>query len=172
MMKMSRVFLAVCMMTAAMATAMAQEEILVPNRLADAKPGEWASYRLPNGYIQKLTVKKRVGSGPEALVTVKSENIYDGAVITAHEFTQEAGEPMSPPHIPETEGMTVSVRTESASAKGKSLAATVVEVNRYAGDEDDTKTEWWVAKEIPVFGLVKRVVDGEVNFEIEDWGEK
>lgn len=169
-MKKTRLFLAVCGVLGLTAAAMAQDGVLVPNRLAEAKVGEWASYRLPNDYTQKLTVTKRLGEGPDALVTVKIENIHGGEVVNAHEITQEAGEPMNPPRIPEQKGVTVSVRQDNAAVKGETIAATVVNVDRYLGDEDDTKVEWWVAKEIPVFGIVKRVVDGETIFEIADWG--
>lgn len=171
-MKKARFFLAVCVCLG-LAVAMAGEsEILVPNRLANAKVGEWASYRLPSGYIQKLTVAKRAGTGPEALVTVKIENIYDGEVVNVHEVTQEAGESPTPPRIPAEEGMTVSVRKDNANVKGKAYPVTIVQIDRFYGDDEDNRsTEWWTTPDIPVFGIIKRVEDGELQWEIEDWGE-
>lgn len=171
-MKKARFFLAVCVCLGLAAVMAEDNGILVPNRLANAKVGEWASYRLPDGYIQKLTVAKRLGSGPEALVTVKIENIYDGEVVTVHEITQEAGESPTAPRIPAEEGMTVSVRKDSATVKDKTYPVTIVQLDRYTGDEeDDRSTEWWSTPDIPVFGIIKRVEDGELQWEIEDWGE-
>ena len=169
-MKKATFFVAVCV-ALGMGAAMAQDGIMVPNRLADAKVGEWASYSLPNGYIQKLTVTKRFGEGPEALVSVKIENIYDGEVVTAQEITQEAGEPTTAPEVPAQEGVTVSVRHDTATVKGKSTPAAIVQIERFSGDEDDGKVEYWLTRDIPVFGIIKKVEDGEVQWEIAEWGE-
>ena len=166
----ARIFLALFAVMG-MTAAMAQDGVLVPNRLATAKIGEWASYKLPDGYIQKLTVAGREGSGELAMVTVRIENIYDGEVVTAHEITQEAGEALTEPRIPEEQGVTVSVRRDTAEAAGKSWPATIVQIDRNRGEDDDGSVEWWVTADIPVFGIIQKVDEGRVMWVLDSWGD-
>lgn len=149
----------------------AEDANLVHNRLSFAKPGEWAGYSLPNGYTQRLTVLDRTGDGPDSVVTVLVENIYDGKVVDAQEITEEAGETYSSPKAPAEPGVFVSVRQGVARVKGRDVRAGIVEFNSHLGTEDQNVTEWWTNAEIPVFGIVKKVSDGEVEWEIADWGE-
>lgn len=146
---------------------------LVPNRLSFAKVGEWVSYSLPSGYTQKLTVMKRDGDGDTAMVTVRVENIYEGEVTESREITHEAGEPYSAPQVPQRQGVTVALRQETADMKGRPVAVSVVEINTYAPDPDERKSvEYWITSDVPVFGILKKVEDGEIEWELADWGEK
>lgn len=167
----ARLFLAVAAMIG-LGAVLAGES--VPNRLATAKVGEWASYKFPYGYTQKQTVINRTGDGPEAEVTVRIEDIYENEVVKTREMTQPAGEPMTQPQIPENLGFAISIEIEkrNATVKGKTILATVIEVEKdYDDDDDDEESEWWVSAEIPVFGLIKKVTDDEIVFEIVDYGE-
>lgn len=167
-MKKAILFVAFAVMLGAGA-AMAADD-LVPNPLATAKIGEWAQYKVPNDYIQKLTVISREGEGPDAMVTVRIDDIYDGEVVATREISQDAGEPMSPPRLPDDPGIKVTIEKKDAVVKGATLAATVVLVDKEYEGEDAEKSEWWVASEIPVFGIIKKVTDGETVFEILDYG--
>ena len=166
-MKKAIIVLALCFAAVAGAAA-GQENGTVPNSLSDAKVGEWASYMLPGGYVQKLTVIKREGEGPYALVTVKIDNIYDGKVVESKEVTEEAGEAFSTPSTYNDEGVTVSVRNETVKIGGKQAAAGVVAINKWLGwdNEDNEVTEWWVSSDVPVFGIVKKLYNGEVEWEL------
>lgn len=64
----------------------AGETILVPNRLALAKVGEWATYRIPDGFIQKHTVVERVGEGRKAQLKIRVDSILDGEVVDSTEM--------------------------------------------------------------------------------------
>ena len=150
-------------------SAMALEA--VPNRLATAKAGEWASYGFPNGYTQKQTVISREGDGAEAMVTVRIEDIYENEVVQTREISRPAGEPMTEPEIPDDPNISVDIRQDNTEVKGKTLAATVIVVDKDYDDEDDERSEWWISSEIPVFGIIKVVADGETRFEIVDFGE-
>lgn len=151
--------------------AMAGEQ-LVPNRLAAAKVGEWALYQVPNNYTQKLTVTAREGEGAAAMVTVRIDDIYDGEVVTTREISQEAGEAMIPPQVPDEPEIAVTFDTGTFSIKGKTVDATVVKVAKdFEGEEDDENTEWWMSTDIPVFGVVKKITDGESVFEVIDFGD-
>lgn len=166
----ARLFLAVAAMAlAGIGTATALEA--VPNRLATAKVGEWASFRMPNGYTQKQTVTAREGEGPEAMVTVRIEDIYENEVVNTREISTPAGEPMAVPQIPDDPALSVDIDRKTAVVKGRSIAATVIEIEKDYEDDDDEESEWWISAEIPVFGLIKKVVDDEVEFEIIDFGE-
>lgn len=159
----------------AMGAAAMAADVLVPNRLATAKVGEWASYKVPNGYTQKLTVIKREGEGSSALVTVRVDNIYEGELVESTEFTRDAGEPMEPPRVPDEPGIEVEITTRTATIKGKSVSAVVVEIeydDDYFDDDDIEDVEWWVSADIPVFGIIRQEVDDDVMFEIIDFGEE
>ncbi|MCC8109318.1 MAG: hypothetical protein LIQ30_09815 [Planctomycetes bacterium] len=144
----------------------------VPNRLSYAKVGEWASYKLPSGYIQKLTVVDRSGDGPEAMVDVLVENIYDGEVIEAKRISHEAGEPMTSPETSATPGVLVAIRHDTAAVNGRTVPVTIVEVLKNAAEEDRSSTEWWASGDVPVFGIVKKVEDGETVWELDGFGDK
>lgn len=170
-MKKARFILALCVVAGVAATALAQEDAnLIPNRLSFAKVGEWASYSLPNGYIQKLTVVKRFGEGPLALVTVQVDNIYGGKVVDSKQITQEAGDPFTSPGTPPDDGVIVSVRNDLITLKGRQEVAGVVEITKDMGTEDQSLVEWWTNAEIPVFGIFKKVDDGAIAWQLADWG--
>lgn len=153
--------------------AMAADEVTVPNRLSTSKVGEWAVYKVPNDYLQKLTVVSREGEGAAAMVTVRVDDIYDGEVVSSKDVTLEAGEPDSPPRIPDTPGLSVSVDTDDVTVKDQALKATVIKVEKKSdAGEDDSVSEWWVANEVPVFGIVKKSLDGEVVFELQEFGSE
>lgn len=155
--------------------AAAAGEQNVPNRLATAKIGEWATYRIPNGYQQKLTVIKRDGDGPEAQVTVRVDNIYNNEVVNTVEFARDAGNPAEPPRIEFGEGVEVEVDVGNklVSVKGRNIEATVVEIDYEYGDDDidDEEVKWYVSAEIPVFGIIKKEENDVVSFELVDYGE-
>lgn len=169
-MKMARFIAALCVVAGLAAAVPAEDINLIPNRLSFAKVGEWASYKLPSGYIQKLTVSKRSGEGSDALVTVLVENIYDGNLVEAKEITENAGDAFTSPRVPTDPGVFVAVRNETVSYKGKNYVVSIVEFNRDLGTEDQDVTEWWSNSEIPVFGIVKKVENGEIAWELSDWG--
>lgn len=155
------------------ATALWAGEAGVPNRLATAKVGEWATYSVPNGYQQKLTVIKREGDGPEAQVTVRVDNIYDGQLVNSTEFVRDAGAPMEPPRVDYEPGVSVEIKRRSVTVKGRSMEATVVEVEYDYDDEDidDEEVEWYVSAEVPVFGIIRKIEDDKTVFELVDFGE-
>lgn len=154
-------------------TAVWAGETGIPNRLATAKIGEWATYRLPNGYLQKLTVIKRDGEGPEAMVTVRVENIYDNEVVNTIEFARDAGNPMEPPRVEDDPAVSWEITTRNVTVNGKAIVATVVEIEYEYDDDDidDEEVEWYMSADIPVFGLIKKVDDDDVTFELVEYGE-
>ncbi len=144
----------------------------VPNRISFATPGEWVSYRLPNGYIQKFTVTKRFGEGPDAMVEITVDNIYDGEIINTKKITHKAGDPFIVPEPPNKPGTVVALRDETVHLNGKLIPVSVVEILRYGETPDDSgSTEWWSSAEIPVFGIIKKVEDGETQWELHKHGE-
>ncbi len=167
----TRFFLAACLAASLAAAAPAQDANLIPNRLSFAQVGESASYKLPNGYIQKLTVIKRSDQSPEAMVTVLVENIYDGRVVDAKEITEKAGDPFSVPSVPADPGVFVSVRNDIARVMDKDVVAGIVEINRNLGTEDQDVTEWWTCTDVPVFGIIKKVENGQDAWELVAWQE-
>lgn len=143
----------------------------VPNRIATAQVGEWATYRIPNGYTQKLTVVNREGEGPSAVVTVLVENFYDGELVDSSEIVQEAGEPMNPITPPEDPNVSIKVEMKDVTVKGKTIRATVVKVEREGeGDDDDEDVKWYLSNEVPVFGLIKQDADDDMEYELLDFG--
>ena len=144
---------------------------LLPNRLSFAKVGEWVSYALPDGYVQKLSVIRRAGDSDEGTVTVRVENLWKGEVVDSREITEVAGESFTAPRVPNEPGVTVALRQEAATLRGSPVAVSVVEINTYSDDPDEVKAvEYWITSDIPVFGILKKVEDGEVEWELADYG--
>lgn len=170
-MKKAGLFIAAIALFGAIGSAWAGDSNLIPNRLSYAKVGEWAQYELPDGYTQRLTVAKRYGEGPDALVTILVENIYDGKVVTAQEITEMAGDPFASPRVPTTKGVLVAVRNEVVPFKGKSVPVSVVEVNKHLGTEDQEVTEYHTNSEVPVFGIFKKIENGETVWKLDDFGQ-
>ncbi len=136
---------------------------MVPNRLATAQVGEWASYQLQSGYIQKHTVTKRDGSGPDAMVTVLVENYYDDELVDSREITQEAGEPM---HLAEApEGSEIDVDIETMTILGRSMQVWSIEIDY----DDDKDVEWYISPDVPVFGLIKQESDRGEDYVLVDY---
>lgn len=166
----AKMFLVVAALLVA-STAMAEE--MVPNRLATAKVGEWAVYKLPDGYIQKQTVLSRDGSGPEAMVTVRIEDIYNKEVVNTREISIPAGEPMTLPRLPEGRNLEIGVDRKDTDVLGKTYNVTIIEVeDKDAADDEADDTEWWVSSEITVFGIVKKYTEDKLDFEIIAFGEE
>jgi hypothetical protein len=163
--------LAVCAAVCLTAAAMAQDANLIANRLSFARVGEWASYTLPGGYVQKLIVIGRSEPGPEGLVTIRIENLYDGQLVEAREIVEKAGEPFAAPNVPVDPGVFVAVRNDIAALKDRDVVAGVVEINKALGTEDQDVTEWWTSADVPVFGIIKKVENGENAWELVDWQE-
>lgn len=175
-MKKTETFLAFALAVVACGAAWAADDYnpdLVPNRLSFAKVGEWASYSLPSGYIQKLTVINREGVDSDALVSVRVENIWEGEVVDSREISEVAGDPFAAPRVPYEQGVTVALRQEADVLKGSPVAVSVVEINTYSDDPDEiSAVEYWITSDIPVFGILKKVEDGEVEWELADYGDK
>lgn len=148
-----------------------EDSNLIPNRLSFARVGEWAQYQLPDGYTQRLTVAKRFGEGPDAMVTILVENIYDGKVVTAQEITEMAGEPFTSPRVPATKGVLVAIKNDTVPFKGKDVPVSVVEINKNLGTEDAEVIEYHTHSEVPVFGIFKKIENGEVVWKLDDFGQ-
>ena len=140
---------------------------LVPNRMATAKTGEWALYEMPDGYVQKHIVAAREGSGPEAEVTIRIENIYDGQVVETKELQMEAGEPWRESYFAGDDTKKVAVETGRTQVAGKDIATVTVRVTDAEGNE----SEWVVSPEIPVFGLIRQSGAGAPSYRLKEWGE-
>lgn len=140
-----------------------EKEILLPNGLATAKVGDWVLYEIPDGYTQKMSVVKREGEGAEAEVTVRVENILDGEVVEFSERKQTAGEPMAPLPTPADPEVRLELASETITIGDKEYKGYSVNVTR--GEEWLHK--WYIAPEIPVYGLVRRETkDGKENFSL------
>lgn len=152
------------------ASAVMAGELSVPNRLAVAKPGEWATYAVSNGYIQKQTVVSRSGEGPEASVTVKIENIFEGRTVTETEVVEEAGSPMREVERPPAgSGVSVEAKIIDMNVKGRTIPVTVLEFE-YDDEDDDGEMKWFLSAEVPVYGIVRQETDDVVEFELLDYG--
>ncbi len=141
-------------------------EAKLPNPLHDAKPGEWALFEIPGGYTQKQTIVSRQGSGPEAEIKIRIDNIYNGEVVNSQEVTEVAGEESF--ELPEPESdVVLSVTEETIALKGKDVPVTVIT----ATESDGSATSWYISPVVPVYGLVKQVADDEVEINLVDFGE-
>lgn len=145
--------------------ALADDDQMVPNRLATAEVGEWATYQLQNGYIQKHTVTKRDGDGPVAMVTVQVENFYDDELVDSREITQEAGESMHVAVAPPGGEVDVSIATTTI--LGRSMQVWTIEIDY--DDKDDKDVKWYVSPDVSVFGLIKQESDRGQDYVLVDY---
>lgn len=148
-----------------LASASAGEGAVIPNSLHDARVGEWTLYKTQNGYTQKHTVVKVDGTGPSAAVAVRIDNIYNGEVVDSHEVYHEAGGVNHPIKLPEGRDAKIEVSTKDVTVKGKTIRATVVELER-----DDDEMEWYLSDEVPVFGMIKQISDDDLEYDLIDYG--
>ncbi len=142
-------------------------ETMLPNRLATAEVGEWVMYQLPGGFTQRHMVVERTGSGEDANITIKVDDILDGKVTQSHEVTEIAGKPMAPMPQLKDPATTAVVREETVKVKDKSFKCVAVDIKK----GNDVMRTWYVSPDFPVYGLVKRVeVKGtEPSFEAVDF---
>lgn len=137
----------------------------LPNHLFGAKVGEWALFSVPGGYTQKQTIVGRQGSGADADVTIRVETSLNGNLIDSQEITELAGDATVPQPEPEP-GTAVTVTAATLAVKGTNYPVTVVTTT----ERDGTVESWHVSPDIPVYGLVKQVVDGKTEVELVDFG--
>ncbi|MCC8180177.1 MAG: hypothetical protein LIP23_04595 [Planctomycetes bacterium] len=161
----TRVFLAAISMMCLTAVASALDAPQIPNSLHDANVGEWAVYSVPNGYQQMHTVLQVLGEGPSATVTVRVDNLYDGEVVSSAQTHHEAGERYHPAAIPDRDDIVVDVEEVNVKIKGTDIAAVVVEV-----EQNEEDMEWYLSEQIPVFGMIKQYRDGDLEYELIDFG--
>lgn len=156
------------MMTIALCgSIMAEDNVQVPNRMAVSEIGEWVSFNLPDGYVQKHTVVKREGVGAEAQVTIRVDNIYDGEVVNSDYIVEDAGEPVTEVSPSEDAGVAFTCRPDAFMLKGKEYQGVALEVTR----DGKPYQVWYISADIPVYGLGKRTsADNTSGFEIGDFG--
>lgn len=139
----------------------------VPNRMAVSEVGEWVSFNLPDGYVQKHMVVKRDGTGPEAQVTIRVDNIYDSEVVDSKYITEPAGELMTEVTPPEDAAVEITCRPDAFTLKGKEYDGVAIDVTK----DGKPYQVWYVSSDIPVYGLGKRTTaDGTRDFEVADFG--
>lgn len=135
--------------------------IFLPNGLSTAKAGDWALYRIPNGYAQRLSIVRRIGEGPNAEVAIRIESIMDGKVVEFSENTHAVGEPTA--SMPELEDgrVRVALSCETMAWGGKELSGYSMNVTRGGR----WLQKWYISPMVPIYGLVKcETDDGSGDF--------
>lgn len=148
-----------------------EEEYYIPNPLAEARVGDWVRYvASADGHQeQRMTVVGRQGEGDELKITVKYEVYSQGKLLasnqTVHGVKDFANE------LPESGHATVTVDEEEVTIKGKPVACTVVHIEDEARDGKAGRTrEWYLSDDIPIYGVVKQVENGENTSSLIDYG--
>jgi hypothetical protein len=151
-------------------TADGGDPIMLPNRLATAKVGEWVTYKIPEGFTQKHMVVERIGEGAKAQVKIRVDSILDGEVVDSIELVEIAGEELTEMPDSEEDGVTVSLARKNLQAAGKTVNGYTIEIFQ----NGKLYQVWEVAPSLPVYGLVGRKTDdgGQTDFEIVDYSGK
>lgn len=146
------------------------DPVLLPNRLASAKVGEWVTYRIPDGFTQRHLVVERSGDGAKALIKIRVDSILDGDVVDTTEMVEIAGDDLVEMPDPEEKGVTVSLARKDLIAVGKQVEGYTVEVFK----NGELYQTWEVAPSLPVYGLLGRKTNdgGLTDFEIIDHSGK
>lgn len=146
------------------------DPILLPNRLATAKVGEWVTYKIPEGFTQKHLVVERIGDGAKAQVKIRVDSILDGEVVDTIEMVEIAGEELT--EMPDSleDGVTVELARKNLQAAGKTIDGYTIEIFK----DGALYQTWEVAPSLPVYGLVGRTTNdgGQTDFEIVDYSGK
>jgi len=151
---------AICLLAATLRA----DEMQIPNLMADAKVGDWVLLEAQGGIQMRQTVEAVT---PEQL-TLKIETMMNGQVLSA----------MSQP-IPRTQGEFAEMPEATADApqpkiskgkatvKGKELDCWIIEMT-VQGQTSKT----YLSKDVPINGMVKSEMGGQVSMKLVDFGRK
>lgn len=163
------IFMFLALFTLAFA-ASAAEYNLVPNRLASAKPGEWAT--LGNlsdpGELVKVSVVDKVCENGEWVVVVKREHIdAEGKVVDTKERRVRMSKYQD--RLDKLDQRADRISRERMTINDRNITVYVVE---WEDAENDREIKIWLSHDIPVGGFV-RIWSSDPDFptyEIVDYG--
>lgn len=160
-------FLLSLVATLALATSLfAADALAVPNRLDVAKVGEWVLYTGMGGANQKQTIAKIEEKDGDRIFTITAEMIVEGQTIQSMSQDVSYNEAVRLNQAMAAEiGGEMSEVTEAVN--GKELKMVLIDAN-----DEGSNFKTYFSEAIPVTGLVKIVIDGEVLMEVADYGEE
>lgn len=129
------------------------------NPLKEAKPGQWVLYRTMGGMQQKQTVVK---VEPDA-VTIRVEMIMNGRTMNTAEnrIPLSGGMAQAPTNAPD-----VKQGSSTVTVKGQNI-----ECMTFEGKAQGQTFKTYISRDIPVYGMVRSEMGGQVIMELVDWGE-
>ena len=138
------------------------EEVKIPNRIGKAKPGEWASYKMAS-VIRKFIVSGFEEKDGARHVVLRSQTLLNNDVMNE----KESGHPVSDASIltKNIDATKATQREEVIEINGKKI-----KVGAISAQKDGVPVTVYVSEEIPVFGLVRMDMFGEMLFEIHEYG--
>lgn len=147
-----------------LAATLQAEEMKFPNMMADAKVGDWVLLEVQGGMQMKQTVEAVT---PEQL-TLKVDTIMNGQVIStmSQPIKRTQGEYTEPPAVA-TDAPKPTISKGKATVKGQELDCWIIEMTTQG---QASKT--YFSKEVPITGMVKSEMNGQVSVKLVDFGRK
>ena len=138
-------------------------EVEIPNRIGQAKVGEWVSYSLSNDMQRKFTVLGFEEKAGGRHVTIRSETLMNKVVIKE----SETSHPVSNANIMlrKYADANLTQRNDTIEVKGEPLDVIIV-----SGVKDGLPFTIYTSGKIPVFGLVRMDLMGEEFFSVHEFG--
>ena len=168
---MNKRFLFVCATLFALCTALLPAadryaEIYIPNGLAHAVVGDWVKIRLPDGSTQKHSVLSKTGEGATAKIVMRIETYRDDKLTGTKNEMMTVGEEFVKPPVPAGKEHVYERHNEVIAFDGSDLEVDIIKVFQ----DDALLRTWYLATELPVYGVAKRVrADGVAEFEVVDF---
>lgn len=167
-------FLLLVAFVAVAAVASAEDsEYYIPNPLGDAEVGDWVRYAVSadGNQEQRMTVVRRQGEGDDLKITVKYDTYSQGKLVNSGQTIHDAKDFTN--ELPAQAGHAeINIDEEEVEVKGTTLVVTVV---RFAEEPEEGKKtgktrEWYLSDDIPVYGVIKQVENGEKTSSLLDFG--
>jgi hypothetical protein len=129
--------------------------------LADARPGEWATYSAMNSRTIRYEVVGSRDDGPrDDLVQIRVE-VRDGGRPLGLPATREERRDFDPlAKVAPVEGASQTVKPAPVQAAGRNWEATLYE-DRWTSEDVQYVRKTWVSPQAPVFGTLRMELTGD-----------
>ena len=138
-------------------------EVAVPNRIGNAKPGEWATYAFTKEISRKFIVVGFEEKDGVRHVTLKSQTLMNNVVLKEEETSRTVSD--SNVLLKNIEAADVQQREEVIEIKGEKYTVTAISAKK-----NGLPITLYISDDFPVFGLVRMDMAGELLLQIHEWG--
>ena len=146
----------------------AQSGLTIPNRLLIAQKGEWVLYMTQENHGQKQTVTNIENDvDGDKVITVMNELLIDDNVVQQKEDSFHLSSVVrEQENMLSADGPDLELSQGLEQLMGKDIEVVVIQ---YAGP-DGAVVRSFLSDQVPVTGLLKIEIDGDIFMEVSDFG--